>query len=333
MKIQSSRNGVGTLVPGRKCLPLFIICFIAAFTSCKKESVTPEVQSSAAVSSENAVTSTTKFGALISGNTNIDDEIKIMQKLGVQYVRYAIILKDFNGTDKGYEKWVNAGYKVLLNLNYDNVLSATGKKSPVPFPTNMTEYRRLLEKVLDKYHPEVAVIENEPCTDQYHSGPIENYITMLKTAADVCNKRGIKVTDGGLHVDYVELVMSGMAKDGNALETKKLIDAYKTMNLTYVNTHAKGPFDRFGSQTTYPAGTLEDDADYLRNQTGKPVMCNEYNQENTSTTLMTGAVGGFKKGKYIYVIARSGSAGDDGASLNSGLSLTPLGIAYRDAIK
>jgi hypothetical protein len=196
----------------------------------------------------------------------------------------------------------------------------------------MVKYRALLEKVLDKYHPEIAVIENEPCTDKFHSGPIENYITELRTAVDVCNKRGIKVADGGLHVDYVELVMSGLVnKTPNAQETKKLIAAYKTMNLTYVNTHVASPFN--SNPNVYPAGTLENDADYLRTQTGKPVICNEYNQGNTSTTLMTGTVGGFKNGHFKYVIARSGSGSDNGASLNSGTSLTTLGRAYRDAIQ
>ena len=334
MNIQLSGNGIGIVMPKKTLLLFCIAGFIGLFTSCKKETVaTPASQSASMLSADDAVAaSTTNFGALISGNTNIDDEIKILNKLGVKYVRYAIVLKDFDGVDKGYEKWVNAGFKVLLNLNWDGVLGSTGK-TPVAFPTDMVKYRSKLEQVLDKYHPEVAIIENEECTDQFHSGPIENYITELKTAVDVCNQRGIAVADGGIHVDYVEVVMSGMKLDGNALETKKLIDAFKTMNLTYVNTHAKGPFDRFGKQNVYPAGTLEDDADYLRTQTGKPIMCNEYNQQNSSTELMTGAVGGFKNGKFKYVIARSGSAGDEGTPLNNGTQLTALGIAYRNAIQ
>jgi hypothetical protein len=334
MHIQLSGHGTGVVVPKKILLLFFISAFIGSFTSCKKETVaTPASQSASMLSADEAVAkSTTNFGAVISGKTNIDDEIKILNKLGVKYVRYAIVLKDFNGVDKGYEKWVNAGFKVLLNLNWDQV-SGTGSKMPVAFPTNMTTYKAKLEKVLDKYHPEVAVIENEECTDQFHSGPIENYITELKTAVDVCNKRGIAVADGGIHVDYVEVVMSGAKLDGNALETKKLINAFKTMNLTYVNTHAKGPFDRFGKQNVYPSGTLEDDADYLRTQTGKPIMCNEYNQQNGSTDLMTGAVGGFKNGRFKYVIARSGSTGDEGTPLNNGTQLTALGIAYRDAVQ
>lgn len=330
MKIQLSGNGMGMLMPGKKISPFIILCFICAFASCKKEAVYTSTALSAQESS-NAVVSGTNFGALISGNTNIDDEIKICKQLGVSYVRYAIVLKDFTGVDKGYEKWVNAGYKVLLNLNYDNVSNTSGKKTPVPFPTDMTAYKKLLVSVLDKYQPEIAVIENEPTTDQFHSGPIENYITMLKTAVDVCNQRGIKVADGAIHVGYLTQVMNGWATEGNAMETKKLIQAYKTINLTYVNTHAKGPFD--GNKNVYPDGTLEEYADYIRAQTGKPVICNEYNQHNSSTTLMTGSVGGFKNGDYKYVIARSGSGTQDGASLNSGTSLTALGIAYRDAIK
>lgn len=339
MNIQLSDNGSGILMPKKMIFPLFILFFISMFTSCKKE-IEPstnidEISGSltAQESTDALTTSTTKFGALISGNTNIDDEINICKELGVKYVRYAIILKDFTGIDKGYEKWVNAGYKVLLNLNYDNVTnSKTGKQSPVPFPTDMVEYKALLKKVLDKYKPEIAVIENEPCTDKFHSGPIEDYITELRTAVDVCKKHGVKVADGGLHVDYVELVMNGMtSKTPNAQETKKLIDAYKTIELTYVNTHVASPFD--DNHNVYPTGTLEDDADYLRAQTGKHIICNEYNQGDNSTTLMTGTVEGFKNGKYKYVITRSGSGSDRGAPLNKGTSLTPLGTAYSLAIK
>ncbi|MEP6846185.1 MAG: hypothetical protein ABI861_09280 [Panacibacter sp.] len=336
MKIQLSGRGIGMPMLNNTVLLLFAFILTALFTSCKKVAVPLEIQipQEQAITQQNAeaaTSSTTNFGALISGNTKIDDEIKVLQKIGVNYVRYAIFLKTFSGQDKGYEKWVNAGFKVILNINYDQV-SVTGKKVPVPFPTNMRSYRRLLEKVLDKYHPEVAVIENEPCTDAFHSGPIEDYITELKTAVDVCNQRNINVADGGIHVGYVDFVMNGTAKDGNPLETKKLIEAYKTIDLTYVNTHAKAPFDKFGNQNVYPYGQLEGYADFLRTQTGKPVMCNEYNQHNSSTTLMTGSVGGFTNGNYIYVIARSGSGSQDGASLNNGTSLTPLGIAYRDAI-
>lgn len=332
MNFQLSGNIARIPMSIRAVFPSIAIFIIAACIGCKKEIITDsQHELLTAQSAEAAKISTTNFGALISGNTNIDDEIKILQKLGVNYVRYAIILKDFNGVDKGYEKWVNAGFKVLLNLNYDQV-SETGSKVAVPFPTNMKEYRKLLEKVLDKYKPEVAVIENEPCTDAFHSGPIEDYITELKTAVDVCKQRGIKVADGGIHVGYVDMVMKGIIKDGNITETVKLIDAYKTIDLTYVNTHAKAPFDKYGKENVYPDGKLEGYADYLRQQTGKPVMCNEYNQHNSSTSLMSGSVGGFKNGKYIYVIARSGSGSQDGASLNKGTNLTDLGIAYRDAI-
>ena len=326
-------------MPKKTILPVFIFLLIGAFTSCKKDTVsvpgTTDDEATASLSaqaSSDAVTAGTNFGALLSGSTTIDDEIKVCEKLGVNYVRYAIILKDFTGIDKGYEKWVNAGYKVLLNLNYDNVTSLSGKRNPVPFPTNMTEYRNLLENVLDKYHPEIAVIENEPTTDVFHSGPIENYITMLKVAVDVCNKRGIAVADGALHVDYVEQVMNGVLRDGNIKETQKLIEAYSTMNLTYVNTHVAAPF-RNSSTSRYPDGHLEEIADYLRAETGKPVICNEYNQQNTSNTLMTTTVGGFENSDFKYVIARSGSGDDKGASLNNGTSLTPLGVAYRDAIQ
>jgi len=72
-------------------------------------------------------------------------------------MRMGITLRDFNGKSGMFEKYLNSGFKVILNLNYGDPTDG-----PIPFPTNMVEYRRLLQKVLDKYKPEVAIIENEP---------------------------------------------------------------------------------------------------------------------------------------------------------------------------
>ena len=78
MNIQLSGNGTGIVVPKKTLLLFCIAGFIGLFTSCKKETVaTPASQSASMLSADEAVArSTTNFGALISGNTNIDDEIK-----------------------------------------------------------------------------------------------------------------------------------------------------------------------------------------------------------------------------------------------------------------
>jgi hypothetical protein len=308
--------------------PLILICINAAI-SCKKEMVTDDKALSAvsnSVSNNAVAINSVNFGVLVSDGS-ADDKITVANKLAAGYVRTAIILKDFRGKDLMTDKYLNSGLKVLLNLNYDHVANRNGTKSPNPFPKDMVTYRKLLGAVLDKYKPEVAVIENEPTTDLYHSGPIEDYIAMLRVAIEVCHSKGVMVADGGIHVENIQLVMGGKRLSGNALEVQKLIAAYKTLDLDYVNVHTHGEGD------SYTAGLLEKVADYLRVTTGKPVLSNEFSVHSTSTSLVTSMVNGFKAGKYKYAIVRSGTSTSGAKALNKGTSLLPNGVTYRDDIK
>ena len=102
MHIQLSGNSTGMPMPKNTILFLSVLIITAIFTSCKKEAVpAKEQQAMQQQSTDAAVRASTNFGALLSGNTKIDEEIKVLQKLGVNYVRYAIFLKTFNGEDKG----------------------------------------------------------------------------------------------------------------------------------------------------------------------------------------------------------------------------------------
>src|SRR3954468_8975689 len=129
-----------------------------------------------------------------------------------------------------------------------------------------------------------------------------------------------------IHVPYVLQVMKGGSLSGKALDVKKLIDAYTTLNLDYVNIHTAGDGD------SYPAGTLEKVADYLRATTGKQVMSNQFSVHSSSTSLIKSMVDGFKAGGYVYAIVRSGD-GSGAVPLHSGTELLPNDIAYRDYIK
>jgi hypothetical protein len=309
--------------------PLAILGCISAMVSCKKEVVSNEMAASISsqnISNEAVAAEGTHFGSLISDGS-VDNKITVSDKFGVTYVRSAVTVKDFQGKDPGVDKYLNSGFKVVLNLNWDHVADGRGNRTPVPFPTDMVKYRKLLGAVLDKYKPEVAVIENEPTTDDFHSGPIENYIAELAVAIDVCHSKGVKVADGAIHVGNVQKVMAGTRLDGNALEVKKLIAAYATLNLDFVNVHTQGTGD------SYPDGQLQKVADYLRAQTGKPVMSNEFTVKSNSTNLIKQMVDGFKAGGYKYAIVRSGDSAGGAVPLHSGTNLLANGIAYRDEIK
>jgi hypothetical protein len=306
------------------CINTTISCTKETAISSPKEPVETANMLSASLNESMAIqliAGSPKFGVSVSSVSEMD-KITVANKLGVKYVRAGIALRDFQGKSPTVDMYINNGFKVILNLNYDNP-----SNGPVPFPTDMVKYRKLLEYVLNKYTPEVAVIENEPTNRNYHSGPIENYIRMLGVAINVCKARGIKVADGCVHVKFIDQIMRGEKLNEPGLDAKKLIEAYKTLNLDYVNLHTKGEGD------SYPAGLLKSAADYIRKHTAKPVMSNEFSIHTDSPDLVRSMVKGWKDGGYIYAIAFSGNSGSQALPFNNGTALTEIGRTYRDAIK
>ncbi len=174
---------------------------------------------------------------------------------------------------------------------------------------------------------EVAVIENEPTTTTFYSGPIEDYITELAVAIDVCHSRGVKVADGSVNTQYVQRIANGLRLFGTAITVQKLITAYITLPLDFVNVHTQG------SGTTYPDGLLQLVANYLRTTTGHPVMSNEWHLESNETTLVQSMVKGWKEGGYVYSLIYGGGGTTNATAINSGLDLLPNGETYKNSIQ
>jgi len=310
---------------------LLLLAGIITLNSCKKEvAPTDNVANAAALSSitsDEAVGGGTTWGADIAGSTDV--QTTVCNKLGVKYIREAIEVKNFNGNVTWLKNLTQKGFKVVLNLKWE---SGKGSK-PVPFPTasDMTKYKQQLTKIFNAFKPEIAVIENEPTTDLFHSGPIENYINELKNAVSVCKQFNVKVTDGAIHVPYINSVKNGNANSGKALEVKKLITAFKTIGLNYVNIHTAGPTGK--DPNIYTPGILKSAADYVRSQTGKPVMSNEFNVKNYSSTLVRNMVNEFKKADFTIAMIRSGYSSSGAVPINKGTNLLANGVAYASAIK
>ena len=220
--------------------------------------------------------------------------------------------------------------------------------------------------ILTKYKPEVAVIENEPANDGNYTGPIEDYFTELSTAITVCHAQGVKVSDGALHTgmvcilvyqDYLSRGLQQKADDfaNRALSSnylraaqgkgsadinakldkcKKMITAYSTMDLDFVNMHWYEPLNTTNDPSLSAPGVAKEVAAYLRKSTGKQVLTNEFGQTNQLPTLVTSQVNEFRLAGLAYAIDFSGTSGGGiGAqTLNIGTTLLPNGIAYRDAV-
>ncbi|HYK47119.1 MAG TPA: hypothetical protein VEV83_18210 [Parafilimonas sp.] len=225
------------------------------------------------------------FGVLIA---KTDDQqippgkqVQIAKALGANYIRARITVTDWKGSSDAYDQYAAAGFKIILNINYDIPRDVTGDKKPIPFVTDLEAYRKTLNSILDKYKPELAVIENEEDNPGYHSGTAQQYLTQLKTAIEVCHAHGVKVANAGLTnreiagLVYDDLIRSGKKAEAasfaerafperlksrlkqmyqpNSMVARQLdfgrqvIEGYKTLDLDYVNFHWYEPTQSRGA--------------------------------------------------------------------------------------
>ena len=312
----------------------------------------------------------TKFGILVNpsgGRLNTATKIKVAKALGLKYVRNAVIMEDWTGADGAYEEYVNAGLKVILNINAGHVQQdGSGTKTPFPFPTDTVEYKKKLGKMLDKYRPELVVIENEETTKHYHSGTPEDYITELTAAIGVAHSKGIKVTNGGIAKGldmalYRDFISRGMRKEAEELASQTMdervmkgvknpgsnpaieqtirdvntyLQAYKKLPLDYVNVHL---YDHTpdGNPAAIAKG-IKEIAEFVTRVTGKPIMTNECGQKNSSPETVKSMMNAFIQSNYKYAIWFSGDNPKEGGAVglnNADGSLRANGLAFKDFMK
>lgn len=305
------------------------------------------------------VFSQTKFGMLVNGDMSTNDKVAIAKSLGVEYVRNAIHMDDWTGSSAAYEKYVASDLKVILNVNYGHAYT-----SPVPFPTNMVAYAATLNTILTKYPDnELVVIENEETQKGYHSGPKNDYVRMLHTAAPIVHGKGSKITNGGIHPqgicywvyqDYLDRSLtdsanwwksatfnSGMLTGlSNPLasinaywrEIDTLLTAYDTLDLDYVNMHYYEPMNGAGDGIHVTANAMHIMADYIFRRTGKHLITNETGQDNTNAALVTNMLTAYKDAHFDYCIWFNGD-GDPAMALNeSNGILRSNGMAYKSFV-
>ncbi len=261
----------------------------------------------------------TNFGVL-SANRDIFIRLTAAANLTADFVRESIILSTWNGRNSYWmDTWLENGYKVLLNINND-VLKT-------PFPTDLVTYAENLRSVLNVYHPEVAVIENEEANkydptkennNQYHLGSLADYIKELAVAVEVCKQKAVPVTNGGLtpivisslynyyiihnkpdSAQWLQTQMGGVSKDPERIaRADTLITAYRILDLSYVNLHWYEP----NAEKTRLTGILNVMINYLQQQTGKKVISNETGMKTNSPSFITQLMTQWDNGNAKYAI-------------------------------
>lgn len=301
----------------------------------------------------------TKFGVLVNGPLPLDTKIKVARELGVTYVRDAVIMQNWKGDDPRADRYLAAGFKLILNVNW----GPAGNKGSIPFPKDTNTYKEILSQILDKYHPELVVVENEEIIKKYHSGPIEDYINELTAAVGVAHSKGLKVTNGGLtNRDLALLVYNhfkdqGSRKDADDFarrcikpgllqpdnaeanqmvsDAQKLVNAYRTLPLDYVNIHIYEPIKNMtggideSAQNITP-GAITAIIRYIETVTGKKTITNESGTRTSSPAVVTQMLQAFVDAKMDYIVWFSGDATGGAIALQDEQGeLRPNGEAFR----
>ena len=295
--------------------------------------------------------SKTQFGVMVFGQSGIQQKIKVAKELDVNVVRSSLSIDAWQGYNKMYEAFDNAGFKVVLNIGWGHVNKADGSREPVPFPKDTVEYKRKLAAILTKYKPELVVIENEEIAPVYHTGPISDYANELRAAVTVCHSFGVKVTNGGLRTietallaydDYIQrslkdsarifmnkafnpLMIKAMQNPGSngkldqfRKDAHYLIEQFADINLDYINVHWYEPLNNPDADLDVAVpDCISIVSNYLKRVTHKPLMSNEIGTTNFKPSLVSSMLQEFAKNNYAYVLWYSGNGPGKAKSLHN----------------
>lgn len=280
---------------------LFLIMFVTAIVHLGFEPI-------ASVSGEE--TKENPFGLMLGAKgLSLSKRFSIIKDLGAVYFRpNSVFVESWNGFNEECESAEKAGLKLILTVR-DN----GGKMQPTFPPEDLQVYKQKVGEILDKYRPLILAVENEENSKIFYTGTPEQYNLQLKAACEVAHAKGIKCTNGGMvsslvallvYNNYLEIGEFSKAQSfserafeprirqklGSAKFTeqvdkgKALLKVYKTAGIDYMNFHWYIP-DQVA---------LKEAVEYLKDQTGLPLITNEIGQQNdspkTTRDLMAGVI-------------------------------------------
>ena len=294
------------------------------------------------------------FGIMTWGESN-STKMQIATDLGTKYFRpLAVILNNNPLSCTECQAAIDKGFKLILTIRANG-----GGGNPTTPTTDWNTYKNTLSQVLDKYKPEVLVIENEENSSTFYTGTAQQYLQELKVGCEVAHQKGIKCTNGGLvsklvvilvsqsfqpnaekaddylkqaltPSDYNTISSSINSSQGKA-QIKKgqdLLAGYKSAGADFVNFH----WHQENAETIAEAVT------YLATASqGLPVINNEISpQKSTSANQVTSFMQTMLDLKLPYVIWYSNDAdgiGGPTALTDKGGVLNDSGRAYQKFIK
>ncbi len=246
------------------------------------------------------LSSSNPFGVMISGSST---QIKVQsaKTLGAVYYRpLSVFIDKWTGFCGECDAAVQAGLKLLLTVRNNGA-----PQQPTTPPTDLNSYKNTLSQIVDKYRPEVLVIENEENSQAlFYSGSSEQYLQELKAGCEVAHQKGIKCANGGLVSSLIAALVSdsykkaGDQNKANEYLTRTLGSKDPSITTSINSTKFQEQIRRgkellagyrgagadFMNFHWYIADTnaLGEAVTYLKAASGLPVMTNEVGQQKTT---------------------------------------------------
>src|SRR3990167_491097 len=321
-----------------KAIVLFLVITFLALNSGEKSAVLAQ--------------SKNPFGLMIgTPNITLAERIALVKELGAIYFRpNSVFLDKWNGNCSECQAAISEGIGLILTIRNNG-----GLGQPTTPPTDYNVFKQILGEILDKYPPELLVVENEENSAAlFYDGTPQEYLQELSVACEVAHSKAIKCTNGGLVSMLVTgLVANNYLEQGDPAKAdeyllralspeeyqqyqnmsqelkleqlnkgKALLAGYKTSGADYVNFH------------WYNADTpaLQEAVDYLQAMTGLVTMTNEVGQHNEEPQQVTDVMGKIVELNIPYAVWFSVASNKARALIDTNGSLRPNGEAFKTFI-
>ncbi len=267
------------------------------------------------------------FGIMTWGNDN-STKMQIATDLGAKYYRPLAVILDNNPLScTECQAAIDKGLKLVLTIRANG-----GGGVPTVPTTDWITYRDILSQVLDKYQPELLVIENEENSNTFYTGTAQQYLNELTIGCEVAHSKNIKCANGGLVSKLVDALASNTLPTNDQERNQitrgqALLAGYKSSGADFVNFH----------WYVADTGKLSQAVSYLATSSGLPVMTNEIGQQgNTNISEVTSDMQKILDLNLPYAIwfnQDTGTGGDARALTDKNGTLRDNGKAYQQFIK
>lgn len=229
--------------------------------------------------------------------------------------------------DGNAAEWVAEGFDAWVNVAwYEN---PTAKPYHFLQPIDRPKWAAGLEILCQKLQAAGVTgiaVENEEANAVYYQFPetwLENYIEQLKIAIPIARKYGLKISDGSVPIEDVELIMNGQAKRERTKRVQALLNAFKGLDLDYVLFHAHYN----AADNRNPVKDLPATIKYLEDVTGHRAFSNELSMEGATAAVITWFLQGCFDAKCDYTMFWSGDGGAGNSKGDEIVATNDLGKA------